>query len=265
MLYHAKERILYTNRMQMRYITFGNGAEVLVLVQGLNTRGIKGSADALAWMYRIFAKSYTVYLFDRRDNLPETCTVRDLASDLAEAMDALGLANADVFGVSQGGMIAQYLAIDRPDLVRKLVLAMTLSENNAVVQSVLEGWIAMAESRNMKQLIEDMAEKMYSEAYMKRYRLLLPLLTVLQMPKDMTRFLTLTRSCLTCNTGGELDKIHCPVLVIGGGQDKIVTGEASRVLAQKLGCELVMYESLGHAAYEEAKNFNQTVLSFFER
>lgn len=45
-------------------------------------------------------------------------------------MDALKIANADIFGVSQGGMIAQYLAIDRADLVNKLVLAVTLSKNN---------------------------------------------------------------------------------------------------------------------------------------
>ena len=50
-----------------------------------------------------------------------------MALDIAAAMDTLGIKNADIFGVSQGGMIAQYLAIDRPDLVNKLVLAVTLS------------------------------------------------------------------------------------------------------------------------------------------
>ena len=40
-------------------------------------------------------------------------------------MDALGLRGADIFAVSQGGMIAQHLAADRPDLVRRMVLAVT--------------------------------------------------------------------------------------------------------------------------------------------
>jgi len=40
-------------------------------------------------------------------------------------MDELGISEADVIGVSQGGMIAQNLAIDRPELVNKLVLAVT--------------------------------------------------------------------------------------------------------------------------------------------
>ena len=77
------------------------------MIQGLNTNGIHGAAVSLAYMYRIFAKEYKVYLFDRRNDIGESITVRELASDIATAMDALGLKNADIFGVSQGGMIAQ--------------------------------------------------------------------------------------------------------------------------------------------------------------
>ena len=51
--------------------------------------------------------------------------------------------------------------------------------------------------------------------------------------------------------------------VIPENQEKIVTGEASIKLANKLGCQLHMYEDLGHAAYEEAKDFNQIVYNFF--
>ena len=90
----------------------------------------------------------------------------------------------------------------------------------------------------------------------------MPLLTLLQKPKDVERFLALAKACLTCEAYEELDKIKCPVLVIGGRQDKVVTGEASVEIAEKLGCELYMYEDLGHAAYEEAKDFNRRVYEF---
>lgn len=53
------------------------------------------------------------------------------------------------------------------------------------------------------------------------------------------------------------------MLVIGGRQDRIVTGEASEEIAGRLGCALYMYEALGHAAYEEAADFNRRVLDFF--
>ena len=58
--------------------------------------------------------------------------------------------------------------------------------------------------------------------------------------------------------------MKCPVLVLGGEDDKIVTGEASTEIAEKLGCECYLYPGLGHGAYEEdAKDFNQRVYDFF--
>ena len=262
MLYGAKELKLTANGMQFDYIRFGSGKKPLIMIQGLNTRGIKGAALSLAYMYRIFAKEYTVYLFDRRPVVYDGITVRDMASDIASAMDALGLKNADVFGTSQGGMIAQHLAIDRPDLVRKLVLAVTLSRNNDTVKQVVGDWIEMAERGDMKRFVLDMAEKMYSETYVRKYRPLMPLLTILQKPKDVKRFVILAKSCLTFDTYDILDKIKCPTLVIGGKQDKVVSGVASEEIAEKLDCALHMYENLGHAAYEEAQDFNQMVYDF---
>ena len=263
MLYNTKEFKLSLHGMQTDCIRFGSGEKKLVMIQGLNTRGIKGSGLSLAFMYRIFSKDYTVYLFDRRPNIEDGITVRDMAADIAEAMDTLDIKNADVLGVSQGGMIAQYLAIDRPELVNRLVLAFTLSRNNPTVEDVISKWVKMAEDGNMKALTADMAERMYSERYLRRYRPLLPLLTLLQKPKDVRRFSLLAKSCLSCSAYDELEGITCPVLVIGAKEDKVVGGDASVEIAEKLGCKIHMYESLGHAAYEEAGDFNQIVFDFF--
>lgn len=262
MFYNAKEDTLKLDNVQMDYLTFGNGTKPLIMIQGLNTNGIKGAAVSLAYMYRIFAKEYKVYLFDRRAEVYDGITVREIAGDIAKAMDALGISKADVFGVSQEGMIAQYLAIDRPDLVNKLVLAVTLSKNNEIVKEVLANWIDLTKRGEFKQLVLDMAVKMYSDAYVKRYKPFMPLLTLMQKPKDVERFLILAKACLTCSTYEELDKITCPVLVLGGRLDKVVTGEASEEIASKLGCEIYMYEDLGHAAYEEAIDFNERVYRF---
>lgn len=259
--YGVRKHTLKTADMVMDYITFGRGEKTLLMIQGLNTRGLEG-AEMLGWMYRIFAKDYRVYLFDRRRDLPTDVTVEELAADTAAAMDALGISSADVMGISQGGMIAQYLALRRPELVNKLVLGVTLSRNNGTVCAAIENWIALTERQDWKSLTADMAEKMYSDAYLKRYRPLLPLLSILQKPKDLQRFITLAKACLSCETYEELQKIQCPVFVIGGGQDKIVTAEASLEMAEKLGCKCYLYEELGHAAYEEAKDFNRRVYDF---
>lgn len=264
MLYQLKEWKLELPHTQVDCISFGSGSKPLVMIQGLNTRGIKGAGTSLAWMYRSFAKDYRVYFFDRREQVSGGITTRDMAADVAAAMDALHLRDADILGVSQGGMIAQYLAIDRPDLVRKLVLAVTLPRDNDTVCGVVQRWIALTEQGRMKELIADMAEKMYSPAYLKRYRPLLPLLTILQKPKDTKRFLILAKACLGCTAYEELDRIQCPVFVIGGQQDQVVGSAASEEIAAKLGCKLHIYEKLGHAAYEEAKDFNQRVYDFLQ-
>ena len=264
MFYNAKEKLLEIQDIQMNYITFGKGEKPLILIQGLSTRSIKGVAFSVAYMYRMFARDYKVYLFDRRENISDSITVRNLATDIAMAMDTLKITNADIFGVSQGGMIAQYLAIDRPDLVNQLVLAVTLSKNNETVERTVNDWIHITEQNNMKRLITDMAEKMYSDIYVKRYKPFMSLLAVLQKPKNVPRFITLAKACLSCKAYDELDKVQCPVFVIGGMQDKVVGGDASLEIAKKLGCEIFMYDDLGHAAYEEAKDFNQRVYNFLQ-
>ena len=262
-MYNAKELKLTIRNMEFDYITFGNGTKPLVMIQGLNTRGIKGTALPLAYMYRIFTKEYKVYLFERRPILEENITVEDMADDMAACMDALGISDAYVFGVSQGGMIAQYLAIKRPDLVKRLVLAVTVSRNNDTVTKVISAWIDMVRKNEIKQLVYDMAEKMYSDEYVKRYHLMMPLLTLMQKPKDADRFIILAKSCLTCNTYDILDKIQCPTLVIGGKKDKVVGSDAAAEIADKVGCKAHIYENLGHAAYEEAPDFNKMVYDFF--
>ncbi|MBR6677817.1 MAG: alpha/beta hydrolase [Oscillospiraceae bacterium] len=262
MLYRLKEFKLELPHTKIDCIAFGCGTKPLVMIQGLNTRGIKGAGASLAWMYRIFAKDYRVYFFDRREQVFDGITTRDLAADVAAAMDALQLRDADILGVSQGGMIAQYLAIDRPDLVHKLVLAVTCSRDNDTVCSVVRHWIKLTEQGAMKELVSDMAERMYSPACLKRYRPFLPLLTILQKPKDVARFLILAKACLGCRVYEELARIQCPVFVIGGRQDQVVGGAASEEIAKKLGCKIHIYDDLGHAAYEEAKDFNQRVYDF---
>ena len=131
-----------------------------------------------------------------------------------------------------------------------------------MTETVIKHWITLCEAENYKALIIDMAYKMYSAQYLKLYRPLLPLLTLIQKPKDPKRFMTLCRSCLTCNTYNDLDKIKCPTFVIGAKEDLIVGSESSLEIANKLKCPLYMYENLGHAAYEEASNFNQLVYDF---
>ena len=261
---YAKNLTLKIGSLELDYARFGKGDKTLIMIPGLTLKGVKGSALILAYMYRIFSKDYTVYVFDKKANIPDGYTVRELANDVALAMEMLNIQNTDVFGTSQGGMIAQYLAIDHPHLVHKLVLGVTASRKNEVMENAIHRWIEMTDRNDFKALVIDVFEKMYSESYIKKYKWLFPILAVLGKPKDPNRFITLAKACLTCNAYPELHKISCPVFVIGGNQDKIVTGQASHEIADRLKCEIYMYDDLGHAAYEEAKDYNDRIYRFLK-
>lgn len=268
MLYHAHNGIVHVGDFEMDYISFGNGNKNLVMLPGLGDglSTVKGMAFIFAIMYRIYAREFTVYIFSRKNNLPEGCSTREMARDQAEAMTALGITKAAVLGISQGGMIAQYLAIDHPDSVDKLILAVTSSKPDETIIKTVSAWIGMASRGNYKDLLIDTAEKSYSEKYLKRYRLLYPFLGKAGKPKSFKRFLIQASSCIGHNAHEELHKIMCPVLVIGADHDQIVgTASAPAIASQIKGSELFIYQGLGHAAYEEAKDFHARILHFLNK
>ena len=260
----AKEFDLTVQGANVHVITFGSGEKDLVMIQGLTLREFSGAGSMLALGYRKFAKAYKVTLFDRPDPLPENCGIQDLTDSVAGAMDQLGIRNADIFGTSQGGMIALSLAIRRPDLVRKMVLAVTAAKASDTTRTVLERWIGEVERGDQNALAIDFLESMYSEHYQKRYRRLFPLILKTQKLISNERFIALARSIKDFDVTGELSKISCPVLVLGGKEDKVVTPEGSSEIAKALGCRIHMYDGLGHAAYEEAPDFNDRILAFLQ-
>lgn len=245
-------------------VSFGSGPRPLVLLPGLSFQRVKGAALGLAYMYRAFAKTHTVYVIDKKDTVPDGYTIGDIAGDTAYVMEQLGISNADVFGVSQGGMAAQYLAIYYPALVHRLALGVTASRPNGIMKETVGGWIRMAGAGDYAALVRDMLPRMYSAAYVKRYGWLFPIISRIGRPKPecFSRFINLARACMTCNAYPELHRIKCPTLVLGGMKDKVLTGEASIEIARTLNCELYMYEDLGHAAYEEARDFNKRISLF---
>jgi pimeloyl-ACP methyl ester carboxylesterase len=265
MFWNAKNGQLISGNTTMDYITYGKGDKFLILIPGLGdgVKTVKGMAIPMAMAFRKLANDYKVYGFSRKNELPDGYTNRDMAKDLAEAMDILGIHKASVMGVSQGGMIAQYLAIDYPDKVEKLVLAVTLARQNETIQTAISNWMTMARQGNYHGLMMDIAIKSYSDKYMKKNKIFFSFLGRVGKPKDFHRFLVQAKACLQHDAYAELYKISCPVLVVGGSDDHIVGAESSAELADAIDhATLLSYEGLGHAAYEEAKDFQQQLLAF---
>ena len=267
MFYNSFNGQLNIDGSTMDYIRFGKGVKHLIMIPGLGDglRTVKGTADLMALMYHQFAKEYTVWMFSRKQPLETDCTTRTMARDLKNAMDKLGIYKAHILGVSQGGMIAQWLAIDYPEYVDKLILTVTAHNVNTTIDTVVNNWIDMVKKGDFKNFAVDNFEKSYSESYLKKYRPFYPVIVPFVKPKDVSRFLLQAQACLTHNAIDYLKYIKRKTLIIAGGQDKIVTAEASNVLAENIeNSQLFVYEQLGHALYEEAKDFNTMVLKFLK-
>lgn len=265
MFYNAKNGTLQIGNTDMDYISFGYGKRNLVMIPGLGDglMTVRGKALLFAWMYRMFAKEFKVYVFSRKNELEKGYTNRDMARDQKQAMDMLGIKKASIIGVSQGGMIAEYFAIDYPEMVEKLILVVTIGRQNECIQSVVGNWIELARQKRYGKVMRDVTVRMYTEEYINKYRFILPVLELYPGPRNQKRFLIMAKACITHDTYDRLEEIKAPTLVIGGEKDRTVGGEASREIAAKIkNSKLVMYQEYGHGLYAQAKDFNHRVYHF---
>lgn len=265
MLYNAKNGTLKIGGSKMDYIHFGTGERILVMLPGLGDglRSVKGTALPMAFTYRVFAKDFTVYGFSRKNALPEGYTTKEMAADQAAAMEQLGIQNADVLGVSMGGMIAQHLAIDYPEKVGRLILTVTSARPNPILEASIDEWVSCAKRGDHTAFMDSNVRRIYSEEYYRKNRWLVPIMGKLTKPKSYKRFIIQAEACLKHSAFENLHQIQAQTLVIGGGMDNVLGGDASREIAAEIpGAQLRMYDQLGHGLYEEARDFNQTVLDF---
>ena len=265
MPYNAKNGTLKIGGTEMDYIRFGAGERILVMLPGLGDglRSVKGTALPMAMMYRVFAGDFTVYAFSRKNVLPGGYTTRDMARDQAEAMERLGIGKADIFGVSMGGMIAQHLAADYPEKVNKLILTVTSARPNPILTESIGEWVSCARRGDHTAFMDSNVRRIYSEAYYRRNKWLVPIMGKLTKPKSYDRFFVQADACLTHDAYERLCRIQAPTLVIGGEKDNTLGGDASREIAAGIpGAELRMYGQWGHGLYEEARGFNQLIRSY---
>lgn len=253
---------------EMYYAAFGDGNKKMVVLPGLSDglATVKGKAWILSLPYGKFLRDYTVYMFSRKNDMPEGYTIKDMADDQVRAMKALGIDRAYLLGVSQGGMIAQCMAIDHPETVIKLILAVTAPNANAVVKEAVSSWINMANRGDHTALMVDTAERMYSEKYLRKNRKFFPLLAKFTKPSSYDRFLKNAHAILGFDARGELSRISGPTLILAGSDDRTVGNDAAFEMHREItGSTLFIYDGLGHGVFEEAKDFYDRVFDFCDQ
>ena len=264
---HAKNGRVSANGGEADYICFGKGTRDLIILPGAGDgfRTVKGLALPMLLFYRQFSETYRVWMFSRRNGLPEHFSTADMADDLAAAMEVLGIPTADVTGVSQGGMIAQHLAIRHPERVRKLVLAVTAPCANDFIRDAVPKWIEWAKQDEFEKIMTDTAERSYTGAYLEKNLKQTKRLSKLMKPKDYTRAIRIMESTLTHNASDGLTEIKAQTLILGAEKDLIVGAEASREMHRLIPqSTCFIYPEYSHGVYEQAQDFYDRIRAFLE-
>ena len=257
-----------TEDFSMDFFRFGSGDKTLVILPGLSVQSVMGAADAIAAAYRPIEENYTIYVFDRRAELPERYTIRDMARDTAAAFAALGLRKVCLFGASQGGMIALVLAIEYPELVGKMVLGSSSAHVQDAQYRVVESWIRLAEAGDREGLYLAFGREIYPPQFFEQCRDALIAAAATVTDAELRRFITLAEGIKDFNVSDELVRIKCPVLALGVYEDAVLDSDATMEIAEKLDdrpdFRLYLYTGYGHAAFDTAPDYRQRILSFFE-
>lgn len=247
------------------YACFGNGTRNLFVFDGLDFRHKPPSGIVLRMStgyLRGLTDDYRIYIVSRRPSLPRGYSLRDMSDDYAVMIkNELGDA-VDVIGVSTGGAIAQYFAIDHPDLVRRLVLAMT-------------GFRLTEEGKELQVKVADLARKrerraasaLLSTAIIRRglakhvFKWFMWLLGPLYIPTDPSDGIVEIEAEDRHDLSDSLDRIKADTLVIGGEEDFFYP---VRETAGKIpGARLVLYPNLGHnAMFARGRQFGEEIRAF---
>ncbi|MCR5795840.1 MAG: alpha/beta fold hydrolase [Solobacterium sp.] len=272
MVQKEENSILYNSvqnyDFRMNYFRFGRGEKTMVILPGLSLQDIRGAAEAVAQEYAVMHDDFTVYLFDRRDDVPDTYPVTDMAEDTAQAMKLLGLEDVYLFGASQGGMMAMAVAQEHPELVHSLVIGSSSCKVTDSQYSVIRGWRDLAESRDAEALFLSFAEMIYPEAVYEQYRDTFIETAKTVTDEDMRKFVILAEGTEGFDISDKMDQIRCPVLALEADDDRVLGAEAGELINKKMkdmeNFSYYVYSGYGHAAFDTAApEYQQRMYDFF--
>lgn len=262
-----KIETVQTETCSMRFFRFGKGERTLVILPGLSVQSVMGAADAIAAGYRQAEERFTVYVFDRREEIPSQYTVHDMARDTAAAFRVLGLQKVCLFGASQGGMIALVMAIEYPELVGRVALGSTSPRVGEEQFKIIGEWIERAKKKDREGLYLSFGRNIYPPAVFEQCREALLAAAASTTDRDLERFVILAEGTRDFDVSDRLDEIQCPVLALGVYEDGVLDSDATMEIAEKLDehadFKLYMYSGFGHAAFDTAPDYRARLLRFF--
>lgn len=250
------------NNIEMEYVEFGNGDKTMVMIPGISLSPIIMSSMMIEAAYSLYTNDYTVYVFDRKNNLNKGDTIDDIADDYIEVFKALNLKDIYLFGASFGGMISQLIAIKEPEMIRKLALASTVARSQG---TSTVPWNKYTSLVNIEELVEEMMMSIYTPELITNNIEPMKQFYSKISQKEFDHFLIQLKSIEGFDVLDDLHKIKCPILVVISRNDHVLPYEEMKKLIDNTTCEAYIFEKASHALYDEEPFFKDMLFSFFKK
>jgi pimeloyl-ACP methyl ester carboxylesterase len=221
------------------------------------------------------AAKHRVITFDNRgvgaSSGSTPTTIQEMATDAVTFIRALGLDQVDLFGFSMGGMIAQVIAQEEPQLVRKMILAGTGPAGGEGIDKVTR--ITYLDTARGLLTRQDPKQFLFFTRTPNGRRAGKEFLARLQErtnDRDKAISLGAFRAQLKAihrwgqQQPADLASIHQPVLAMNGDSDKMVPSNNTVDLDQRLpNSQLVLYPDAGHGGvFQFHEDFVKRALEF---
>ncbi|MGW6194701.1 alpha/beta fold hydrolase [Kribbella sp. NPDC055110] len=204
-------------------------------------------------------------------------TVDGMAKDIASLVDALNLEHVDLVGFSMGGYVAQQLAVDRPDLVRRLILVGTGPRGGdgmgALATDVAPLFGKVYDPQDLMWLPIFFSPSESGQAagrrFLERIRARTQDRDVPVSDTTVAAHLAAARAWGTAapRSYDYLKQIPQPSLVVNGNNDIVVATVNSYILQQNLpDAELILYPDSNHGShFQHTASFINSATNFLDR
>jgi pimeloyl-ACP methyl ester carboxylesterase len=251
------------------FVRIGSGSAPLVVLPGLSltneaARGLAVAAYARG--FRRLAQSRTLYVVQRPQGLADGASTADIAGEYATVLSA-ELGRFDLMGLSTGGLIAQHLALDHPDAVRRLALIVAGARLAPSGRQICLRWLELARERRWRKLHGELAAIAVDGPVAQWLaRAILSLSGRAPTDRESADFVTTVRAVLDHDTGRQLPALGTPTLVLGGARDPFFPAAALEATAAAIpGARLRVFPRNGHGVPKHrAGAMQEAVASFLE-
>jgi 3-oxoadipate enol-lactonase len=248
--------------VRLHYEQEGHGTDLLLIHGlGMSLRDWDQCTPELAKHHRVLRVD--VRGFGQSEKPPGPYSPQLFASDIAGIMRTCQSARAHVVGISMGGVIAQRLALDFPDLVHSLTLISTSSEVNTQAQTAWENLATGVEQHGFT-AAEGMADRLHAASFTQAYPERVQQRQRLTAANDPHAFAAAARAVSAFNWTADLTRVQVPTLILQGLEDVLTPPGGSVKMSRALPhARLLMIPDCGHFVPDEKPEiFTTSLLAF---